>query len=280
LERTYAQEQQQQLAPLSDDDQVLIRQALTDLPHLWHAETTTAAERKRLLRCLIRDVSLDAVSQPGMTLVHVRWQTGASTTLQVRRPRASDYLTTDAKVLAQMRQLAVDHSDDQIADVLNTQQLKTRLGLDWTYRRVHAVRLRNHIPSGCPIVPVCDAARGDGLLPVRTASQLLHVSAAAIDWWARHGILQSQQMPGKNPLWVRVSPADVQRLTAEQPEPGYLRLRTAARLLGLDQTHLWDEVKSGQRAIRRMRRAKHWEWQVQVSPPASQTDSQNKAFAA
>ena len=72
-----------------------------------------------------------------------------------------------AAILERMRTLAPDHDDGQIADQLNAEHLRTRQGKEWSYRRVHAVRLRHDIPSGCPIVPHGDAARGDGLIPLR-----------------------------------------------------------------------------------------------------------------
>ncbi|MBM4458775.1 MAG: resolvase [Chloroflexi bacterium] len=279
-ERAYAQARQQQLQPLSEADRSLIRSLATDLPGLWQAETTTPAERKRLVRCLIRDVTLDGVSQPGQIVVHVGWQTGATTTLSVRRPRASDHLETDAAILERMRQLAVDHDDGQIAEQLNAEQYQTRWGKAWNYQRVHAVRLRHHIPSACPIVPLNEAARGDGLIPVRTAARLLNISPSAIAAWARAGILAKQQQPGHNPVWVRVGAEDVQRLTAESPQPGYERLGQAAKTLGVTQAQLWDEVKSGQRTIRRMRQGQHWEWQVEASPANAHTARHNSEDAS
>ena len=253
LEQAYRQACQQQLAPLTDADRTLIRQLLTDLPRLWHAETTTAAERKRLLRCLVRDVTIDGLSEPGQIVVHVRWQTGAVTTRQVRRPRASDHAETDGVILERMRRLAADHDDGQIAEVLNAEHFQTRQGKEWSYRRVHAVRLRHAIPSGCPIVPLGDdAPRADGLVSVRMAARLLGVSPSAMQLWTRRGVLKTHQLPGNNPIWVRVDAADVQRLTATQPQPGYQRLQQVAKALGLTEAALWEDVKSGRRTVRRM----------------------------
>jgi DNA invertase Pin-like site-specific DNA recombinase len=280
LERAYLQARQQQLMPLSAEDRSLIRSLLIDLPRLWQAETTTPAERKRLLRCLIRDVTLDGVIQPGQVVVHVCWQTGATTTVSVRRPQASDHLETDAAILERIRLLAVDHDDGQIAERLNAEHFQTRWGKDWNYQRVHAVRVRHHISSACPIVPLGDGARGDGLLPVRTAARLLNVSPSAIAWWARAGILVKQQLPGHNPVWVRVTAEDVQRLTAANPQPGYQRLGQAAKTLGVTQAQLWEDVKSGRRTMRRMRQGQHWEWQVDVSPLDTYHDPQDEGLAS
>ncbi|MBI5029773.1 MAG: recombinase family protein [Chloroflexi bacterium] len=276
LERSYAQAQQEQLAPLTENDRLLIRRSLTELPQLWYAETTTMADRKRLIRCLIREVALDGISEPGTIIVHVCWHTGATTTVRVRRPRSTDGLTTDAAILEQMRALAPTHSDDQIAEVLNAQHFTTRWGKPWTYQRVHNLRVRNHIPSACPIVPRGQDTRGDGLISVSAAAHLLGVSRATIDGWVRHGILFAQQMPGKNPYWLRVSPDDMARLTAQSPEPGFERLRAATKTLGRTEAQLWEEVRAGRRAIRRMRREQHWEWQVDVSAAENQYVLQNQ----
>jgi len=279
LERAYAQAQQEQLAPFTDSDRELIRRSLTDLPQLWHTGTTTMADRKRLIRCLIREVALDGISEPGTIIVHVCWHTGAATTVRVRRPRSTDGLVTDAAILEQIRALAPTHSDDQIADVLNAQHLTTRWGKPWTYQRVHNVRVHHQIPSACPIVPRGQETRGDGLVSVNAAARLLNVSRATIDGWARHGVLFAQQMPGKNPYWLRVSPEDIARLTARSPEPGFERLHKASKTLGLTETQIWEEVRVGRRAIRRMRRDQHWEWQVAVAAPEIQDDRQNQLLS-
>jgi hypothetical protein len=51
------------------------------------SERRVHADRKRLLRCLIQDVTLDAFSDPKITQVFVRWHTGLVTHLQVPRPQ-------------------------------------------------------------------------------------------------------------------------------------------------------------------------------------------------
>ena len=55
-----------------------------DLPTVWHASSTTHAERKRLLRFLIQDVTLTTKE----TTIHIgiRWQTEALTELEIPRP--------------------------------------------------------------------------------------------------------------------------------------------------------------------------------------------------
>lgn len=145
---------------------------------------------------------------------------------------------------------------------------------------MHAVRLRHHIPSGCPIVPHGDAARGDGLISLRTAALLFDVTPSAIAHWVRRGVLEKHQLPGRNPLWLRVNADDTQRLTATQPQPGFQRLQEVAKTLAIAEAALWDDVKNGRRAIRRMQQGRRWEWQVEVSPAEAQSNPPSPGLAS
>jgi hypothetical protein len=72
VEQEYIREQTRALMPLSVADRTLIEQMVTDLPKVWHATATTSADRKRMLHCLIREVSLDLFSAPGQTRIQGR----------------------------------------------------------------------------------------------------------------------------------------------------------------------------------------------------------------
>ena len=49
-----------------------------DLPRLWHAETTSPRDRKRLLRSLVADVTLLPEPDSHTMRIGVRWRTGAT----------------------------------------------------------------------------------------------------------------------------------------------------------------------------------------------------------
>ncbi|MBV9481510.1 MAG: hypothetical protein JO249_12275 [Acidobacteria bacterium] len=56
-----------------------------NLPRIWHAATTTAAERKHLLRFIIREVVLDQKRAPGQVWLKIVWQTGVTSEHHVQR---------------------------------------------------------------------------------------------------------------------------------------------------------------------------------------------------
>src|SRR5439155_1007661 len=131
-------------------------------------------ERKRLLRCLVSEVIVQrdeaAKNAGGQTTVRIGWRSGAWSEVQVRRPSSTDALRTPERVLERIRTLAQQESDARIAQILTAEGLRTRWGLPWTALRVQRVRAYQHIPSACPVLPQGPHPRGDGLLPVATAS--------------------------------------------------------------------------------------------------------------
>jgi hypothetical protein len=268
LEQEWQQAQQQELAPLSEADRQLIRQLADDLPALWQAETTTNVERKRLLRCLIQDVTLDRFSQPGVSIIHVRWHTGTTTTLQVARPQPGCW--TPPAALQRIRELAPQHPDDEMAEILNQEGLCTGKGLSWTPRRVKKVRQRRGIPTGCPCRAQQTGPRGDGLLAASEAAQRLGVDASAVTRWFQQGILQGYQRKPNAPVWVRLSEQDQRRLDGStQPRPDLVSLRQAAETLGLSVEQVWAQVHARRLLAYRLRIKQRWLWHVQLSPDST-----------
>src|SRR5258706_218720 len=60
-----------------------------DIPTIWHAPTTTDADRKQLIRHLIERVQVTVAGTSEKAEVHVVWAGGHRTTAQITRPVAS-----------------------------------------------------------------------------------------------------------------------------------------------------------------------------------------------
>jgi hypothetical protein len=68
-----------------------------DLPRVWHAPTTQSKDRKRMLRLLLKDITVDKPSPSKQLLLHLCWQGDASCLSRrddaeglVRRPVAAE----------------------------------------------------------------------------------------------------------------------------------------------------------------------------------------------
>jgi hypothetical protein len=178
-----------------------------DVPAIWQASTTSSAERKQLLRFLVKDVTL-TTHQTSIEIL-IRWQTEAVTARQVtRRPKSYDLRRTSPAVVERVRTLAANQTDAQIADLLNQEGLLPGLGGSFTASKVQWIRYAYRIASACPLAPgICPTGqRGDGRYSARSAAALLNVDVSTIATWCRTGILDSIQEVPHGPRWIQLSP--------------------------------------------------------------------------
>jgi DNA invertase Pin-like site-specific DNA recombinase len=71
--------------PLSAADQAKIRALAEDIPALWQAATTTAADRKEIVRCLVERVVIQVRHDSERTALTIHWRGGCQTEHEVLR---------------------------------------------------------------------------------------------------------------------------------------------------------------------------------------------------
>ena len=257
LEKQFLQFQTQQLPPLSDTDRQTILSLATDLPACW--QHASPADRKRLLRCLVRDVTLDAFTRPGFSRILVRWLTGATTSLDVPRSRHG---TPPASAVAErLRQLAQLLPDDQIAEQLNSDHFPTATGLPWTLQRVRAARRKHHIPTTCPLGTQKHGPRGDGLLKSSDIAQLLGVHLCMISQWFQQGLITGHQRKPGGWLWIRLTAEDRHRLDGSAHYlPEMIPLPDAPQVLGVTTVQLRAMLLAGDLTAFRLHQQDTWRW--------------------
>jgi DNA invertase Pin-like site-specific DNA recombinase/DNA-binding transcriptional MerR regulator len=264
LEREWSQAQGQELAPLTEADQAAIRQLAEDIPALWYAETTTQEERKRLLRCLIQDVTLDPSTKPGFTLISIRWHTSTTTSIKVERPKAGGPPAPPA-LIRRVRELAQRHPDDQVAAILRAEGTKTARDGVWTTERVRHFRNKHKIPTACPYVTPNPGPRGDGLIKTAEAAERLGVTPSMIADWFRRGLLAGHQRRPGTPLWVRLTEEDLRRLNGSASlTPDLVPVKEAPAALELLPEQMKHEIRAGRLLTYRLFIENRWRWYVQI----------------
>ncbi len=156
-----------------------------DLPRLWNSPTTSAKDRKRLLRTLIADVTLTSQPVPGEQVqIGIRWRSGAVEEIVANRPGAG-HSATPAEAVALIQQLA-GCSDQEIADQLAAATLRTGGGKVFDVTAVRWVRHTRGIPSAHR-----DQAPDE--LAVPQVAARLGVRESVIHRWLQHGRLASRR---------------------------------------------------------------------------------------
>src|SRR6202007_2850682 len=107
LKKEAAEFQRQEAHVATPEQKAQVLALARDLPRLWHAPTTQSKDRKRMLRLLIKDITVEKPAEPKQLLIHIRWQGGASTDRYVPLPRnIADRQRYPAVVVERVRELA------------------------------------------------------------------------------------------------------------------------------------------------------------------------------
>jgi DNA invertase Pin-like site-specific DNA recombinase len=213
LEREYAMLPKQAAFLLTAAQREQIRALSHDLPTIWHAPTTTSAQRKQLLRWLIKDVTLS--KRGNVIVIAIRWQTETLTTLSIPRYQQSwELRQTSLQVVEQVRALAPTCTDAQIATLLNEEGKIAGMGGSFTASKIEWIRYAYHIPLDCPERPSAapTGQRGDGRYSAKAASELLNVDVSTIAHWCKTGELESIRTMPLGPRWITLTPEIIEVL--------------------------------------------------------------------
>jgi DNA invertase Pin-like site-specific DNA recombinase len=213
LEREYQTQPVPDALRLSAEQREQIRALAQDLPALWDAPTTTNAQRKQLVRWLIKDVTL--AKRGDLVVIDIRWQTEAQTCLSIPRLKKSwELRQTQPEVIACLQQWAPTHSDASLASLLNEAGYKAGGGGVFTAKKVQSLRYDYQIEAGCPQGPAAcpTGQRGDGRYSARTAAILLNVHVATIANWCETGRLECVQTAPHGPRWITLTPERIAEL--------------------------------------------------------------------
>ena len=191
-EEAYAGTGKTQLSPVTSEMKERVAALVADLPRVWHDPRTPARDRKRMLRLLVEDVTL---LRDDVIRVSIRWRGGATREIECPLPLAApDLRRTPAAVVEQVRALATEQTDAQIADTLNGRWLRTGAGLPFSRLRVRMLREVYDIDS------YAEHLLGARWLTVPQMAELLDVHPATAKRFAHQGVLRAVRADDKGTI--------------------------------------------------------------------------------
>jgi hypothetical protein len=227
---------------LSPEQRQRLTALATDLPCVWTAPTTTARERKELLRTLLEEVIVTVERAASRAQLTLRWRGGTVTTRAVDLPRSHPpRIRTDEETITLLRRLAAHYPDAVIAGNLNRQGRTTVHGERFTALHVGSLRRYRHIPR-CALST--ESADGE-LVTIKKAAAILGVVPSTIHRWLLDGFIIGEQLTPGAPWRIRITDALRARFVEEAP-PGYLPMLETTLRLGVSRQTVLQRVKRGE----------------------------------
>lgn len=186
----YERLQQQDRAILGEEQRRNILALATDFPRLWRDPQTPDRERKRMVRLLLEDVTL---MKDGEITIHVRFKGGATRTLHLPLPlTAWQKRQTSPKVIAEIDRLFDDHTEVEIAALLNEHGYRSGADQEFSSLIVGNIRRRYGLRRRY------DRLRDRGMKTEEEMAESLGVCPATIKRWRRYGLLRAHRYSEKH----------------------------------------------------------------------------------
>lgn len=213
-----------------------------DLSLAWDAPSTSARDKKELLRSLLEEVSITVNRDAKHVKLQLRWRGGQLTDCALDLPRSRPAtIRTEEETLDLIRRLAAHYPDAIIAGVLNRQERTTAQGLRFTANHVGNLRRHWKIARFQPTSTISDGP----LLNIRQFARELDLSASTIHRWLNEGVIAAEQLTPGAPWRIRMTEQLRKRFVEESPE-GYVAMQVATQRLGLSRQTVLQQVKRGE----------------------------------
>ena len=178
----YEEQREKERIQLDDHARQKILSLAKDFPRVWNDSATSYKQRKRMIRLLIKDVTLTRDSK--YARVQVRLRGGQTKTLEIPHPLHGGKLRkTPQDIIKEIDGMLDHHTEGEIARLLNRRGITSSLGHPFSpsliakLRRAHGLTTR------------FDRLRKKGLLTKREMARELSVHHSTIGAWHKHRLL-------------------------------------------------------------------------------------------
>ena len=188
LEEDYKQYKVNRSWQPSENEKAEILALTEELPRIWDSHTTTAKDRKRILRTLIEDVTIFAEARKADIRIGVQWRNKCCEEIQITKPLPPGPARKHTpETVALVRELALIMNDSQIVSHLNATNIRTTEGKTFTISSIQWIRYLHKIPP---------FTEKKGLSVKETAIKF-GVGVTTVYYWIEHGLVTAR----KTGLW-------------------------------------------------------------------------------
>lgn len=205
IKKEFDQHQRKNRITATEQQKAELMNLATDLPRLWKAPSTKAKDRKRILRLLIKDVTVEKLIEPKKMMLHLRWQGGACEDIPVTIPPSySDQVRYPDEIVEKVRSLAKQLTDSHIANAFNQQGTKSAMGKSFTASMIQWIRYKHGIPG--------PNLKRPEEYTVEQLAEKFAVSRNVVYYWIERNIVSARRTKTRSPYWITMDPQKEEEL--------------------------------------------------------------------
>jgi hypothetical protein len=236
LEEEYARFQQSQPTGLSAQERAQIEALAEDLPALWQAAQTTAADRQRIVRLLVEEVVVTVRGDSEQVAVTIRWAGGQTTAHEAVRPvRRYEQMSNYSLLMKSIEEIRKDGKTlAEVAQQLNAGGFHPPKRSKIFTKSIVAQLLwgRGKAGSG-PRTQAASGLLGEHEWLLGELARELSMPGVTLHRWIRVGWVHARKLPTPGGLWAIWADAEErQRLARLRSCPrGWADAQTLAELI-------------------------------------------------
>lgn len=211
----------QQPKQLSEGEKQSIQNLAERLPHLWHADTTTQAQRKEIVRQVIQKITVTVEGNTEKVQVTIEWVGGAVHQASLIRPVAKwtqlSYYSQLCQTLEQFAQ--TDLTTDEIIEQLHQAGFRPPKRRK-TFNREGVRALMRRLGLVSPSLLTARGALADNEWWLPDLAKQLEMPQPTLYDWVQRGWVRARQQPDGHRHWIIWADlAELERLRTHRQRP-------------------------------------------------------------
>jgi hypothetical protein len=201
----YEKQSQTAATQLTGEQKAKVIALATDFPKLWNDPKTPDRERKRMAQLLLSDVTLRRDQE---IIAQLRFRGGALRELRLAPPKTAwELKKTKPEIIAEIDRLSDQHTEGEIAGLLNERGWRSSGGNLFNLRTVQTLRRAYHLKNRFARL------QAQGLLTARQIGPMIGAVTGHVKYWRQAGPLKGVRFSEKNEyLYKKPTEAEVQEI--------------------------------------------------------------------
>lgn len=181
IKKEFSEYQNSNLLSITNEQKKELFEIAKDFPKLWESPSTQMKDKKRILRLLIKDITIEINDRN--VILHIRWQGGAVEDIIVNS--LSGRINYSQEIIEIIEKLSNEKDDEEISDELNKKGYSTGTGKLFTINTIKSIRQKYKILSL--------KQRTSDNIKVKDIAKKFQVSNQTVYYWIDHGVINAKR---------------------------------------------------------------------------------------